>query len=57
MLEKPNSQIENYKLILKGMDNDVNVMTLGEFRHGAGVGYESIVALTLGTGCRWRCCH
>ncbi len=47
---KPNSQIENYKLILKGMDNDVNVMTLGEFRHGAGVGYESIVALTLGTG-------
>ena len=45
-----NSQIKNYKLILKGMDNDVNVMTLGEFRHGAGVGYESIVALTLGTG-------
>ena len=40
----------NYKLILKGMGNDVNVMTLGELRHGAGVGYESIVALTLGTG-------
>ena len=47
---KRNSQIKNYKLILKGMDNDVNVMTLGEFRHGAGVGYKSIVALTLGTG-------
>jgi glucokinase len=41
---------KNYKLILKGMDNDVNVMTLGELRHGAGVGYKSIVALTLGTG-------
>ena len=39
-----------YKLILKGMDNDVNAMTLGEFRHGAGVGYKNIVALTLGTG-------
>lgn len=47
---KPSSQIKNYKLILKGMDNDVNVMTLGEFRYGAGVGYKSIVALTLGTG-------
>ena len=47
---KPSSQIKNYKLILKGMDNDVNVMTFGEFRHGAGVGYKSIVALTLGTG-------
>ena len=41
---------EKYKLILKGMDNDVNAMTLGEFRHGAGVGYKNIVALTLGTG-------
>ncbi len=41
---------KNYKLILKCMDNDVNVMTLGELRHGAGVGYKSIVALTLGTG-------
>ncbi len=32
------------------MDNDVNAMTLGEFRHGAGIGYQNIVALTLGTG-------
>lgn len=32
------------------MDNDVNAMTLGELRHGAGVGYRNIVALTLGTG-------
>ena len=39
-----------YKLVLRGMDNDVNAMTLGEFRHGAGVGYKNIVALTLGTG-------
>ena len=39
-----------YKLILRGMDNDVNAMTLGEFRHGAGVGYQNVVALTLGTG-------
>ncbi|MDE0686612.1 MAG: ROK family protein [Candidatus Poribacteria bacterium] len=39
-----------YKLILKGMDNDVNAMTLGELRHGAGVGYKNVVALTLGTG-------
>lgn len=41
---------EKYNLILKGMDNDVNAMTLGEFRHGAGVGYKNVVALTLGTG-------
>ena len=48
---KHNSQShKHYNLILRGMDNDVNVMTLGELRHGAGVGYKSIVALTLGTG-------
>ncbi len=39
-----------YEPVLKAMDNDVNAMTLGEFRHGAGVGYKNIVALTLGTG-------
>ncbi|MDE0316919.1 MAG: ROK family protein [Candidatus Poribacteria bacterium] len=32
------------------IDNDVNVMVLGEFHHGAGIGYENVVALTLGTG-------
>ncbi len=32
------------------IDNDVNVMALGELHHGAGVGYQNIVALTLGTG-------
>ena len=45
-----NHSNKKYKLILRGMDNDVNVMTLGELRHGAGVGYKSMVALTLGTG-------
>ena len=39
-----------YKPILKGMDNDVNAMILGELHHGAGVGYKNLVALTLGTG-------
>ena len=41
---------KQYKPVLSGMDNDVNVMTLGELHHGAGVGYKNLVALTLGTG-------
>ncbi|MCY4401252.1 MAG: ROK family protein [Candidatus Poribacteria bacterium] len=32
------------------IDNDVNVMVLGELHHGAGIGYENIVGLTIGTG-------
>lgn len=41
---------KQYKPVLRGMDNDVNAMTLGELHHGAGVGYKNLVALTLGTG-------
>ena len=41
---------KKYKPILRGMDNDVNAMTLGELHHGAGVGYKNLIALTLGTG-------
>ena len=32
------------------IDNDVNVMALGELHHGAGRGYENLITLTLGTG-------
>ena len=32
------------------IDNDVNVMVLGELHHGAGVGYDNVVGLTIGTG-------
>ena len=42
--------LKKYKPIFRGMDNDVNAMTLGELHHGAGVGYNNLVALTLGTG-------
>ena len=41
---------KKYKPVLRGMDNDVNAMTLGELHHGAGVGYNNLVAFTLGTG-------
>ena len=47
---KAHANNNTYTPVLKGMDNDVNAMTLGELLHGAGVGYKNIVALTLGTG-------
>ena len=46
----PTDTHNKYKPILRGMDNDVNAMTLGELHHGAGVGYKNLVGLTLGTG-------
>ena len=32
------------------IDNDVNLMTLGEWKFGAGQGFSNIVCMTLGTG-------
>lgn len=32
------------------VDNDVNLITLGEWKYGAGKGLENLVCLTLGTG-------
>lgn len=32
------------------IDNDANAMAWAEWQHGAGIGYQHIVALTLGTG-------
>lgn len=50
-VRKPVADInKQYTPVLRGMDNDVNAMTLGELHHGAGVGYTNLVALTLGTG-------
>jgi len=32
------------------LDNDVNLVTLGEWKYGAGKGYRNVVCMTLGTG-------
>lgn len=32
------------------LDNDVNVMSLGECYHGAGIGAKNVICITLGTG-------
>ncbi|MCK5305526.1 MAG: ROK family protein [Candidatus Omnitrophica bacterium] len=32
------------------VDNDVNVVTLGEHKYGAGRGFDNLICLTLGTG-------
>lgn len=32
------------------MDNDVNLITLAEWKHGAGKGYKDLICITLGTG-------
>ena len=32
------------------LDNDVNVITLGEWKCGAGKGYQNLICITLGTG-------
>ncbi|GAA3408453.1 ROK family transcriptional regulator [Paenibacillus hodogayensis] len=32
------------------IDNDVNLMTLGEYRRGAGIGYSNLVYMYVGTG-------
>ena len=47
----PIKKIFEKKLKLKTfVDNDVNLMALGEFVHGAGQEVENIICLTLGTG-------
>ncbi len=32
------------------IDNDVNVITLAEWKYGAGAGYQNMICMTLGTG-------
>ncbi len=49
LLDYVNEELEGVDLPLY-IDNDVNVMVLGELHHGAGVGFDNIVGLTIGTG-------
>lgn len=42
--------IEKKTGILTFLDNDVNVMTLGELYYGAGKGAKNMICITLGTG-------
>ncbi len=47
----PLKAILERKLGIKvALDNDVNAMTLGEYRFGAGKGTKNLICLTLGTG-------
>ena len=49
LLDYVNEELQEIDIPLY-IDNDVNVMVLGELHHGAGVGFNNIVGLTLGTG-------
>ena len=49
LLDYVDAELGNLKIPLY-IDNDVNVMVLGEIHHGAGIGYKNVVGLTLGTG-------
>ncbi len=49
LLDYVNEELKGVDLPLY-IDNDVNVMVLGELHHGAGVGFDNIVGLTVGTG-------
>ncbi len=49
LLEYVSAELDGINIPLY-IDNDVNVMVLGELHYGAGIGYENVVALTLGTG-------
>ncbi len=42
--------IQKRTKILTFLDNDVNLITLGEWKYGAGKGYRNLVCMTLGTG-------
>ncbi|MXV76772.1 ROK family protein [Candidatus Poribacteria bacterium] len=49
LLDYVNEELQEIDIPLY-IDNDVNVMVLGELHHGAGVGFDNIVGLTIGTG-------